>query len=81
MHTKEGKFIIYYPYFKTSTLYLSVLDQFVLHTFTQHCVSENIFLVIEGLVILDHAIFGSCKISILQELNRARFGSGMIWIV
>ena len=54
-------------------------------------------LVIEGLVILDHAIFGSCKIWILQyldhaifgsckiwilqELNRARFGSGMIWIV
>lgn len=83
MHTKEGKFVIYYPYFKTSTLYLSLLDKFVLHTFTQHCVRafENILLVIEGLVILDHAIFGSCKICIVQDFDFERTESCKIWIV
>ena len=76
MHTKEGKFVIYYPYFKTSTLYLSLLDQFVFHTFTQHCVRafENIF--------LGHrrfGDFGSCNIW-MQYLDRARFGFCKNWI-
>ena len=82
-YTKEGKFVIYYPYFKTSTLYLSLLDQFVFYTSTQHCVRafENIF--------LGHrrfGDFGSCNIWIMQilfvqGLYHARFGLRKNWIV
>ena len=87
MHTKDGKFVIYYPYFQTSTLYLSLLDQF-----TQQCVRafENIFLChrksfgscnIWIIQYLDRAIFASYKIWILQKLDHARFGSCKIWII